>query len=148
MIELTKFSNLANFFVPIAMLIVGLNMVGQMGVVGGGLTSKALDFGKKVATIATGYALGRKLVGGAVDGAVGGLKKGTKFLAKTAAMNAPIVGGKAWIRRGKAIGSIAQVGWSKVAGVRNELAQGLEESSKNRSKLNRDLRQGKITQEI
>lgn len=61
--EISRFSTMANFFVPIAMLVVGLTVVGQMGVVGGSMAGKALDFGKKVATIATGYALGRKIAG-------------------------------------------------------------------------------------
>lgn len=141
LVEITKFSTMANFFVPLAMLIVGLTMVGQMGVVGGGLTSKALDFAKKVATIASGYALGRKIVGGTVEGVVGGITKGAKATAKYGLMKFPVIGGESLIRKGKAIKSGASVAWSKVSGVRNEIAKGLEESSKERSKLQRELRQ-------
>ncbi|NLZ96879.1 MAG: hypothetical protein GX926_02730, partial [Candidatus Magasanikbacteria bacterium] len=61
LVEITSFNNMANFLVPFAIMIAGLTIVGQMGVVGGGLASKALDLGKRVGAIASGYALGRKV---------------------------------------------------------------------------------------
>lgn len=137
--QITRFDNLANFFVPIAMLVTALTMVGQMGVVGGGLAGKALDFGKKVATVATGYALGRKIAGGAWQG--------TKFVAKKAAMNVPIVGGKAWVRRGQAISGLGGIVGSKINQARNKGAQWLEKSSKDRGKLKDDFRKGKISED-
>ncbi len=112
--QITNFNTMANFFVPIAMLVTALTMVGQMGVVGGGLAGKALDFGKKVATIGTGYALGRKLVGGAVSGAVGAAKK----VGKAAAWYAPVIGGEKWVDRGKTV-------WSNVKASYYRKASGL-----------------------
>ena len=137
LIEITSFNNMANFLVPFAIMIAGLTIVGQMGVVGGGLASKALDLGKRVGAIASGYALGRKVAGGAVSGLVGGAKTVTKFGLK----KMPVIGGDALARYGKTIKSGASFAWSKVSVARDELAKNLESSSKERVKLQRDLRQ-------
>src|SRR3989338_3862528 len=87
--EVTTWENMANFFIAIAFLFVGLTAVQKVGAVGGSFVGGVLDFGKKVATIASGYAAGRWLVGK-------GLEKGKKSL-----MNAPFIGGRSWIRAGK-----------------------------------------------
>lgn len=137
LVEITSFNNMANFLVPFAIMIAGLTIVGQMGVVGGGLASKALDLGKRVGAIASGYALGRKVAGGAVSGLVGGAKTVTKFGLK----KMPVIGGDALARYGKTIKSGASFAWSKVSVARDKLAKNLESSSKERVKLQRDLRQ-------
>lgn len=137
LVEITSFNNMANFLVPFAIMIAGLTIVGQMGVVGGGLASKALDLGKRVGAIASGYALGRKVAGGAVSGLVGGAKTVTKFGLK----KMPVIGGDALARYGKPIKSGASFAWSKVSVARDKLAKNLESSSKERVKLQRDLRQ-------
>lgn len=64
----TTWDNMANFLIPIALLIVGLNVVQQIGVVGSGMVGGVVNFGKKVATIASGYAAGRWLAGKVGEG--------------------------------------------------------------------------------
>lgn len=83
----TTWTNMASFLIPLVLLIVGTKMVEQTGVFGGGMLSKAVDFGKKVATIASGYAAGRWMAGKVGEGAkaagkgVGlGLAKGAGYL--------------------------------------------------------------------
>lgn len=90
--------NMANFFIGAGMLWVGLMVVGQMGVVGGGLTQGVMNFAKKVATIATGYAAGRWLVGKGKDASIFGLKEAGKRI--------PFVGGAALKEYGTAIASV------------------------------------------
>src|SRR3989339_659286 len=60
--QASTWENLASYFIALGFFVVGITMVGRMGVVGGGMVSKAMDFTKKVATIASGYAAGRWLV--------------------------------------------------------------------------------------
>ena len=60
--QASTWENLASYFIALGFFVVGITMVGRMGVVGGGMVSKAMDFTKKVATIASGYAAGRYLV--------------------------------------------------------------------------------------
>lgn len=69
-----SWENMANFAVAIAFLWIGLERVQKLGVVGGGLVSGAMSFGKNVATIASGYALGRWMTGKGVDGLKAGAK--------------------------------------------------------------------------
>ncbi|OGH59777.1 MAG: hypothetical protein A2725_02040 [Candidatus Magasanikbacteria bacterium RIFCSPHIGHO2_01_FULL_33_34] len=83
----STWESLASYFIALGFFIVGIQMVGRMGVVGGGLTSKAMDFTKKAATIASGYAAGRWLVDKGLEKGdralkgVGGYAKGTARLA-------------------------------------------------------------------
>ncbi len=87
----TSWENLANYLIAIAFLVVGLRVVNSLGVTAGGFVSGAAGFAKNVATVATGYAAGRALVGKAKDKGLelgGGALKGTfKRL--------PLVGGAA-----------------------------------------------------
>ena len=53
----------------------------------------------------------------------------------------PVIGGDALARYGKTIKSGASFAWSKVSVARDKLAKNLESSSKERVKLQRDLRQ-------
>ncbi len=91
--KITEWMGLANLLIPIAFLWVGLERVQKLGVRGGDMVGKGMDFFKKAATVATGVAAGRWM---AKKGWEGG-----KAVTKWGLMNAPIVGGKSWIRRGK-----------------------------------------------
>lgn len=57
--KIGSWAKMANFFIAFAMLAIGVKITQQLGVAGGSAMGKALDFGKKVATIASGYAAGR-----------------------------------------------------------------------------------------
>jgi len=100
--EATSWENLASFLIATVFLVVGLKVVRNLGVVAGGLTSSATGFAKKVATIATGYALGRAAY-----------EKGSSLTGKAlkgAAYHAPLIGGKKWEQKAKIIGN-AMKGW-------------------------------------
>lgn len=71
--QATTWENLASFFIAIGFLAVGISMVQRLGVQGGGLVSGALEFGKKTALIASGFALGRWLTGKGQTAATEGL---------------------------------------------------------------------------
>lgn len=92
----TTWDNMANFLIPIALLIVGLNVVQQIGVVGSGMVGGVVNFGKKVATIASGYAAGRWLAGKVGEGA--------KKTGQAVAWGFPVIGGKRWTQRARHIG--------------------------------------------
>ncbi|MFH1286535.1 MAG: hypothetical protein ABII02_02165 [Candidatus Magasanikbacteria bacterium] len=61
--DATSWENMANFLIGAAFLWVGIGVVQKLGVVGGEMIPGMIGFGKRVATIATGYAAGRKLAG-------------------------------------------------------------------------------------
>ncbi len=108
--QAASWENMANFAVAIAFLAFGIQQVSSLGVVGGGLVSGAINFGKNVATIASGYAVGRWLVGKGKSGlssAAGAVGKGlyTATLANTVEIaknrvNREIEGWKDWRARG------------------------------------------------
>ncbi len=89
----TSWENMASFMIALAFLLVGIERVQKLGVKGGGLTQSALSFGKNVAGIATGYAAGRWVVGGAARLAGKGVGLAGKGI-KGAAWYAPVVGGE------------------------------------------------------
>lgn len=91
--QAASWENMANFAVAIAFLWIGIERVQKLGVVGGGIVSGAISFGKNVATLASGYAIGRWL-------AKGGSGLATKGI-KSALWYAPLVGGEKWQRRFK-----------------------------------------------
>jgi len=84
---------MASFAIAIAMLIVGAKAAQETGAVGGGIMSGAIDFGKKVAMVASGVAAGMYLAKGAGNLGLKGIKG--------AAYRAPVIGGKKWELRGK-----------------------------------------------
>ena len=92
--------NMANFAIAIAMLIVGAKAAQETGAVGGGMMAGAIDFGKKVATIASGVAAGMYLYGGTKNLASGAGKLVEKG-GKGALYHMPVVGGKKWALRAK-----------------------------------------------
>lgn len=113
-----SWAKMANFAIAIGMLLVGAKVAQQLGVMGGGAMSKAVDFGKKVGMIASGVSAARFLGAGAAKGAVKGLK--------WTAMNVPGVGGKAWVRRGKTVAAVAGIGWGAADERRDKMAEELE----------------------
>ncbi len=66
-LEISTWENLASFLLGIAFLWVGIKKTEETGAMGSGLVGNAIDFTKNVATIATGYAAGRWIVGKGVE---------------------------------------------------------------------------------
>ncbi len=64
-LEISTWENFASFLLGIGFLWVGIKKTEETGATGAGLVGGAIDFTKNVATIATGYAAGRWLVGAA-----------------------------------------------------------------------------------
>lgn len=71
-------NNMANFVVAIGMLVAGAKVASEIGGSSGSALTGVASFGKKVATIASGYALGRYLY----EGGKGVVQKGGVGLAK------------------------------------------------------------------
>ena len=92
----SQWANLSSFLVAIAFLLYGVEKTQELGVKGSGALSSVAQFGKNVATIATGYAAGRWLVGKGKEAGMGALK------------HAPFIGGKAWQERGELIKQYAR----------------------------------------
>ncbi len=130
-LEGTTWENMANFFIAAGMLWVGLMVVGQMGVVAGGLTQSVMSAAKKVAMIATGYAAGRWLVGKMGDGAIG--------LSKGVAYRLPLIGGRSWKRRGYAV---AQAWEEKFQKRRDDKAQKWDEKYRDIQELKMKAKMG------
>jgi len=105
--NVSSWENMANYLIALVFLMIGLKMTQESGAQGAGLVGGAVNFGKKVATIATGYAAGRWLVGGAAKVA-GGVAKGALWYA-------PAIGGEKWATRGKIIGNAVK-GWYRGKG--------------------------------
>lgn len=93
--EVMEWGNLANFIIAVGLLLAGVKATQKLGVAGAGLLGSAVEMGKRVATVATGVAAGRWLAQKGVEGA--------KIAGKGVLMNVPLVGGKAWQRRGRDI---------------------------------------------
>lgn len=103
-LEISTWENLASFLLGIAFLWVGIKKTEESGATGSHLVGSAIDYTKNVATIATGYAAGRWLVGGAV----GKAKEQGKNLVGGMANRFPVVGGAAFKEYGAAIKSTYQ----------------------------------------
>ncbi len=84
-------NKMANFAIAIGMLLAGARVAQTIGGSSGSALTRVSDFGKKVTTIASGYAVGRW----AYEGGKGHLVKGLK----TAAYKFPVVGGRRWEER-------------------------------------------------
>ncbi|HBU06812.1 MAG TPA: hypothetical protein DEB09_01885 [Candidatus Magasanikbacteria bacterium] len=130
--DATTWENLSSYMIAIAFLMVGIGAVGEMGVVGGGLVSKGIDFAKNAVTIASGYALGRKMVGGAIDGTISGAKK----VGKGALWHAPVVGGEKWAMRGKNEWAAVRKWYrNKAAGISPDVIRAEKEKNDEEQKL-------------
>jgi len=60
--DVSTWENMANYLIALVFLMIGLKATQESGAQGSGLVGGAVNFGKKVATYATGYAAGRWLV--------------------------------------------------------------------------------------
>ncbi|GEM_PF-3948755 len=138
--KMMDWNKMSNFAIAIGILLVGAKTSQSLGTVGGSAMSKATDFGKKVAMVASGAS--------AAMWAGNKAKQGAAATGKWAAMNVPVVGGKSWIRRGKSIAGVAKIGWSKVSQKRDEYAKKMTDSSKKVTKaketVQREIDSGKI----
>lgn len=133
--KVSTWENMANFLIALAFLRVGVKTTEETGVWGTDMISDAWEFGKKAATIATGYAAGRWLMDRGTDT----LKTGASALA----YRVPLVGGRAltnYANRAKL--KLGNAGW-----YRDELAKKLENPAKKRFELEEDRKRGKITKE-
>lgn len=74
MSKVTTWENMANFLIAFAFLMYGIKATQETGTLGSGMIGSAVDFGKKVATIASGYTAGRWLVGKGKDAGWAGTK--------------------------------------------------------------------------
>ncbi len=98
-VSLTKIStweNMANFLLAITFMYIGIQKVGESGAYGGKILQNTMSTAKKIGVIASGYATGRWLVGGAADVGKKGVKEGLYRL--------PLVGGEKWERYAKTFG--------------------------------------------
>ncbi|MBI2437165.1 MAG: hypothetical protein HYV41_05535 [Candidatus Magasanikbacteria bacterium] len=126
--EVSTWENMSNFLIAMVFLMVGLKQTQATGVEGSGIVSGAVNFGKKVATIATGYATGRWLVGKGTDTAKKGLSAGAYYF--------PKVGGKSWEQRGKTIATDVKGWWHlKAAGLTKDRLQDQVELGKKKQQL-------------
>lgn len=78
--EAMKWNSMASFAIAIGMLMVGARVAQQMGGVGGAWAGNAVEFGKKVATVASGVAAARWAGRGAKELAGKGVKAAGKGL--------------------------------------------------------------------
>jgi hypothetical protein len=138
---------LANLVIGIGILFVGVRVSGQIGGTSGSIMSSALNFGKRVATIASGYAAGRWLYDkgvGTVKGAAAGVYNATvgtmvdrgvrvaKSQLSTAYRLLPVVGtvarnlkAKEWKSRGGAFNAVRSWVWES-GGRRDKRVQDYE----------------------
>ncbi|HRY36516.1 MAG TPA: hypothetical protein P5230_01380 [Candidatus Magasanikbacteria bacterium] len=86
-----EWGKMASFAIAIALLITGVKKTQELGVTGASALSSAMSTAKKIATVATGVRLAG-WAGEKAKGAALGITKGI-------AMNAPGIGGYAWMNR-------------------------------------------------
>lgn len=72
--QILEWSSMANFFIAVGMLMVGVRVANELGVEGGSAMNKAVDYGKKIATIGTGVAAGMWMANKTKDLGVGAAK--------------------------------------------------------------------------
>lgn len=126
--KVSSWENMASFIIALIFMILGIKVTQETGAVGAGIVGGALNFAKKVGTIASGYAAGRWLVG---KGAGAAKKYGGAFL-KEATGNLPVIGWKGmrrtarrldeWRKQNKWVRHIPLIG-----GYRQEYQQKLDE---------------------
>ncbi|MFA6547637.1 MAG: hypothetical protein WCT11_01680 [Candidatus Magasanikbacteria bacterium] len=92
--DVMDWNKMSNFAIAIGILLVGAKTAQSLGTIGGSAMSKATDFGKKVAMVASGASAAMWAGGKAKQGAIASAKWG--------AMNVPLIGGQSWQRRGLA----------------------------------------------
>lgn len=102
----TTWENMSAFLIAIGFLFAGLDRVSKLGVVGGGLVSGALNFGKRALEVAAGVTLARYV------GAKG--KHGLGMAVGWGAKKFPVIGGEALDRKWKKLSGIARIGKAKL----------------------------------
>ncbi len=139
--EVSTWENMSEFFIAIGLLIVGLGVVQQTGAVGASVAGSAMNFGKKVATIATGYAAGRW--------AVGKTWQRAKFAGRKVAMTAPIIGGRNWVRLGQKISDrVKETPYLRhlpFIGIGGEYHEKLDKRVKDRIEKNKNARMAELS---
>jgi len=118
--DVSTWENMSNYILALVFLLIGLKMTQETGATASGMVGAAEKFVKNVATIASGYAAGRWLVGKGVDNGKSLLTKGALGTLK----RLPVIGGNQWKKRGYRIASWYQRGQDK----RDQRAQGLDDN--------------------
>lgn len=93
--DILQWSNMANFIIAIGLLFAGAQVASRIGGSSGNLMAAGLNFGKRVATIATGVAAGQWLYGKVAGGARSAAGSVGNYLYD----RAPIVGKNSFARR-------------------------------------------------
>ncbi|MFA7245464.1 MAG: hypothetical protein WC070_04815 [Candidatus Magasanikbacteria bacterium] len=119
LLEVSTWENMASFILGIIFLVIGLKMTQETGATASGMVSAAVDWGKKVATIASGYALGRWMVGKGKDAVI---------------ENTPIVGMRSLRRYGKQIKGVTTYPFKRFAIARDGQVQNLEKKREDAKK--------------
>ena len=138
--KVSTWENMANYLIALVFLMIGLRKTQESGAEGAGLVGGAVNFGKKVATIATGYAAGRWLT-----------DKAAPAIGKKVAMTAPIIGGRNWKRLGSRISERAKE--SKIGrhipfiGVGAEYHEKLDKRVADHAKFNKEARMAMLSYE-
>ncbi|MBT3817021.1 MAG: hypothetical protein HOE80_03165 [Candidatus Magasanikbacteria bacterium] len=78
-----SWENMANFAVALAFLMIGIQQVSKTGATGAGMVTGAIDFAKKVGTIASGIAAARWIQGGVVGGVTDVVGDSAKWVGKS-----------------------------------------------------------------
>ena len=139
--DILGWNNMANLIIGIGILMVGVRVSGQIGGSSGSIMSSALTFGKRVATIASGYAAGRwlyekgadavKAVPGALYGAT--LEKPIERIGREIKARAALLGKMTPI-----VGSVARDKWAaerqKKGGIFNAVGAWLVETGARKDK--------------
>lgn len=105
--EISSWENMSSFFIAMAFLMIGLQRVQKLGVTGGSsAVGSALSIGKKIATVASGYAAGRYLANKGLSAGksialapINGAGKLAKKAAGAIAYRLPGIGGRALKRQ-------------------------------------------------
>jgi len=123
--SVSTWENMSNYILALIFLMIGLKMTRESGATGAGMLNAVEGYAKKVATIASGYAAGRWLVGK-------GVEKGKKFAGDYGKLtSAAVMDTKA----GKFVKKWSGAQWLGNAGIRREAAmERLEQYKKDKKK--------------
>jgi len=108
--EIMTWDKLANFLIAIGMLVVGLKVTNELGVMGGSVMSKAVDASKKAVMLGTGASAAMWAGKGMRDGGVKLAKDATKATGKYFA--------SPFVDHAKMAGKRAQGVWNETLGAR------------------------------
>lgn len=128
--KVSSWERMASFLVAIAFLFIGIKEVGETGAVGSRIIGNAVDFGKKVATVATGVAAARWIGGGAATVAKAPFK-GAAGLAKLAGWH---VVGKHVVHKAKTVAAASKDWYYKQGNKKTEEGYRLEKEAAEKKK--------------